>query len=42
MDPSAGNLKVVHLGENTNITETKAHLDAIKDKVMKEGKNWRD
>ena len=42
MDPSAGNLKVVHLGENTNITETQVHLDAIKDKVMEEGKSWWD
>ena len=42
MDPSAGNLKVVHRGENTPVTETQAHLDAIKDRVMKEDKSWRD
>ena len=42
MDPSAGNLKVVHLGENTNVTDTQELLDVIKDKAMKEGKNWRD
>lgn len=41
MDPAADNLKVVHLGENVNITETQAHLEAIKDKVIKEGKSWR-
>ena len=42
MDPTAGNLEVVHLGGNTNVTETQAHLDVIKDKVMKEGNSWRD
>ena len=35
MDPSASNLKVVHLGENINVTATQDHLDAIKNKVMK-------
>lgn len=42
MDPSAGNLVVVHLDENTNVTENQDHLDVIKDKVMKEGNSWRD
>jgi len=42
MDPSAGNLSVVHTECNTSVAQTKELLEAIKDRVMKEGEFWRE
>ena len=43
MDPSAGNLSVVHTNWcNTQVKQTEELLDLIKDDVMREGKRWKE
>jgi hypothetical protein len=42
MDPSAGNLSVVHTKCNTQVKQTEELLDLIKDDVMREGEQWKE
>ena len=43
MDPSAGNLSVVHTHKcNIQVKQTQELLDLIKDDVMREGKRWKE